>query len=243
MVVVVNAATPSVLAPARCALGVLADGQCEMLGAWPASRSGAADWCKVLEDLRLRGVERIRFVVCDEPAAMQEALRSVFPGATVVPDLGALLRRSLGEVAPRHRAAAASVLGALSVAGTARSAALGLAALEASPWAAGYPGLVSRWSAAVAQMAPVHSLEPRLRRVVLSGDDRVQQLQQSVRRAVGRHGPFADASAAAAFLAQALERAERGSDVDAAAMASGAARRAMTAGKAGHRLGAGATGC
>lgn len=54
-------------APARdqivCwALGVLADGGYEVLGVWPASSSGA--WCEeeVTDDLKARGVEKIRFI-------------------------------------------------------------------------------------------------------------------------------------------------------------------------------------
>ena len=44
------------------ALGVLADGSNEVLGVWPASMSGGWTWQQVSEDLKARGVEKIRFI-------------------------------------------------------------------------------------------------------------------------------------------------------------------------------------
>lgn len=63
------------------AFGVLSDSEYEVLGAWPVPESAATGWAEVLDDLRLRGVERIGTVVSSEPAMEAAALRRVYPTA------------------------------------------------------------------------------------------------------------------------------------------------------------------
>lgn len=53
------------------ALGVLASGQCEVLGAWQGGSSSVA--CQIAADLEARGVERIGSV-CARPAAAWNAI-------------------------------------------------------------------------------------------------------------------------------------------------------------------------
>ncbi len=48
--------------PVRWALGVLADGSCEVLGAWSTHGSLSWSWQDAVEGLRVRGVEKIGFV-------------------------------------------------------------------------------------------------------------------------------------------------------------------------------------
>ena len=132
---------------AHWGIGLLASGELEVLGVWLESTSGGLHWQRVLEDLKVRGVETIQFVASDESTDLSLALCEAFSGATVLP---------------------------------------------------------------LTDLAPSYALPPRLRRIVLSGNEAVQQLQGSVSRAVGRSGRFADCTAAASFLLEALMRAERG---------------------------------
>jgi hypothetical protein len=63
------------------ALGVLSDGQFEVLGAWSVPEPSATAWAGVFEDLRARGVERIGAVVGGELGTDTAALRKAYPSA------------------------------------------------------------------------------------------------------------------------------------------------------------------
>lgn len=65
---------------ATWALGELDDGQREVLGVWPAPIAEAPNWQEVFDDLAVRGVERIRFVV----NADEKTVRAAQPSATVL---------------------------------------------------------------------------------------------------------------------------------------------------------------
>lgn len=189
---------------AHWALGALGNGQHEVLGVWPERASGAMDWQEVFDDLKNRGVERIRFVVTTEP----KDPRAAYPGAAGLPSFGQLLRLGLARVAPRDRRSVAKALSALREAGTARAARVALANLSASPWAARYPAAVESWQAALAQLAPFFALAPGLRRTMLSADEAAQRVHERLIRAIGRRGCFDDREAAASFMEETLRRSE-----------------------------------
>jgi len=63
------------------ALGVLSDGQYEVLGAWPVPEPPTTEWVEVFEDLRARGVERIGAVIGGDLDMDPVAVRMVYPGA------------------------------------------------------------------------------------------------------------------------------------------------------------------
>ncbi len=67
------------------AMGVLPDGDNEVLGVWTASQSDGPAWNQVFEELFGRGVERIGFVVAEALAAAESALRDAYPSAIVLP--------------------------------------------------------------------------------------------------------------------------------------------------------------
>lgn len=212
---------------ARWALGVLANGKYEVLGVWLDPVSEAKRWREVFEDLALRGVEKIRFVASNEPAEVRDSARATYPGTTVLPSIEQLLRQSLAQVAPRHRGSGTSELGALLGAASAQDAQVTLASLAAGVWGTTYPSVVECWRAAVEQLKPFYDSTPRVRRVILEGDDAVQRLHRSLCLAVSRHGPFASRQAATEFIVGALDRAER------SLVARGSVREACTPHRAG----------
>jgi len=194
---------------ARWTLGVLPDGQYEVLGVWPEPVPGAAGWQDVFEDLKVRGVERIQFVASSEPAEALADVRAAYPGVTVLPSFGQLLRQSLAQVAPRHRRSGANALSVLREADGAQAAKVALSDLSAGWWGATYPAVVDRWRAAVEHLGPLYDSAPRVRRIVVSGDDAAQRLHRSLGLAVGRQGCFASPAVVTSFIVGALERAER----------------------------------
>jgi Transposase, Mutator family len=69
----------------RWAFGVLSNGESELLGVWPEPSPSGLPWDTVFEDLSARGVERIQFVLSDEPTASQISLSTAYPGAVAMP--------------------------------------------------------------------------------------------------------------------------------------------------------------
>jgi hypothetical protein len=65
------------------ALGVLTDGQHEVMGAW-AEECGPL-WPNVLADLVVRGAEQVKLFVSADSDALRSALEGAYPNATVLP--------------------------------------------------------------------------------------------------------------------------------------------------------------
>jgi transposase-like protein len=212
----------------RWALGVLANGEYEALGAWPKSESHASAWHEVFEDLQVRGVEKVRFIASSERGAERAEGGMAPSGATVLPSTGQMLRQSLAKTAPRHRRLASDALRAIRAAGTVQAARAAVTDLEASPWGAMYPAEMVRWRAAVEDLAPFFALRPRLRRLVHSGGEVALRVAETLQRAVARKGCFPTETAAVTFVSQVLDRMNRdfgyaGSAAD--GVASGRVRR------------------
>lgn len=190
-------------------VGDLRQAEPEALAVWVTDESERPDWMAVLLELKARGVERIRFALSGDLMDFREALRARFPGATALPSFAELLDRSVSLVAARHRAPVAERLRAVIEAESGLEARASLVEFESSRWGARYPALVADWRIALEQGWALWSLAPSLRREVLSGDGRAAALNRSLRKAVGRHGGFADASEASAFVGAVLAREQR----------------------------------
>lgn len=191
------------------ALGLLADGEREPLGAWVQPVEGRMPWQEVFAGLKVRGVRQIRLVASGAPTEVRDGLRAVYPAAHAVPSIEHRLSQSLALVAPRHREAVARVLGGLAGAADTGAATATLDDIQAGRWRATYPALVEQWRPVLGQLGPFYALPVPLRHVFLAGDRGVQALQRSIGRAVERHGPFADVAAAESFLVHLLQHRER----------------------------------
>ena len=67
------------------ALGVLPDGDYEVLGGWTASQPDEPVWDQVFDELTDLGVDRIRFVVASGLATAEPALCVAYPSAILLP--------------------------------------------------------------------------------------------------------------------------------------------------------------
>ncbi|MBE0546692.1 MAG: transposase [Rubrivivax sp.] len=190
-------------------VGNLRQGKFETLGVWVTAESGQPDWRAVFGNLKDRGVERIRLAISSDLLNFREDLRARFPGAMALPSFAQLLDRSVSQVASRHRAPVGERLREIMKTGSGLEARAALAEFESGRWGARYPVLVADWRLALEQGWALWSLAAPLRREVLSGDGRAAALNRSLRKAVDRHGCFADAEAAASFVKAALARAQR----------------------------------
>lgn len=190
-------------------VGNLSQAESETLAVWVTDEFERPGWKAVLLELRDRGVERIRFALSGDLTNFREDLRARFPGATALPSFAQLLDRSVSQVAARHRDPVAEQLRAVIEAESGPEARASLSAFQSSRWGASYTGLVADWRIALEQGWALWTVSPALRREVLSGDGAAAVLNRSLRRAVARHGCFADMEAAHAFVVASLTRAER----------------------------------
>jgi hypothetical protein len=96
--------------PVLWALGILADGQYEVLGAWGKP---PGDWNgeEVVADLTHRGAEEIRFVSDAESSEFHAIFDVAYPGATALPDDWRL--GTLSALPQRYRSAARAGAGAM----------------------------------------------------------------------------------------------------------------------------------
>jgi len=185
------------------AVGVLADCDWEALGAWPGTPTGPAFWRGVWEDFDDRGVDKIS-LVCESDLDA----RTLCPTAKVLPPF----QRILGQ---RHVPATSSVgvlraeaRRAVREASGVRAARIALEGLLAQSGAGRVAVLSPDWPEVLEQFRAFYALRPHRRAVVRAGDEYLEQLGLSLRRAVSRHGPFADSAAAVSFVARTISRDE-----------------------------------
>lgn len=186
------------------AVGVLADGDWEALGAWPGAASGSAFRRGIWEDLDARGVDRISLVCSSDLEA-----RALCPAGKVLPSFQQILGVGYvpaGSGTGLLRAEARRVVREASGVRAARAA---LERLLAKPGAGRAAVLSPDWPELLEQFRAFYALRPHRRALVRAGDEHVEQLGLGLRRAVGRHGPFADLAAAVSFVAQTISREER----------------------------------
>src|SRR6185312_14646200 len=122
------------------ALGVRADGTKEILGLWIEQNESAKFWLRVMNELKNRGVEDLLIAVVDGLKGFPEAIRAVFPEATVQTCIVHLMRHSLDFVSYKDRKAVAAALKDIY---RATDATAGLAALDVfadGPWGPQMPG-------------------------------------------------------------------------------------------------------
>lgn len=184
------------------AVGLLADGELEMLGAWSSPCDDAGHEQQLFANLADRGVEEIRFVISPDPSMTRADALPAYPRVKVLPSFEALLRECLLQVAPSHRRAVGSALRPL-------VAAESLDALDtfaASGLGRRYSALVDRWHRALADAEPFFALSPRHRRTLLLGDELVRTTHERLRRAFSRPGILPSSAKVSSMVEVALSR-------------------------------------
>jgi hypothetical protein len=189
----------------RWALGGAADGQQEVLGAWPMASSRALDYQVMFDDLRSAGLERARFVLSREPVALRSCRELAAMGASVLPSVHYLLLPE-GDLSPRDLKCLAEIGGLIQSAdGMVDAEALARDLADASVHGA----LAIRMQQvlrAIQGLRPLYACTPRVRDIVLRCDARASELQGMLGRDVRRRGSFGSEAEALAFVELTLER-------------------------------------
>jgi transposase-like protein len=185
-------------------VGLLADGELEMLTAWSTLGDDEQHGRRVFAEFKERGVEAIRFVIC--PDAMRADALAAYPNAKFLPSFEDLLGQSLVEVAPAHRAAMRSMLLALFAAPSPQSAAHTLDTIASSTMGVRYRELVERWHRALVEAAPLYGLSRLHRRRLLIADGLVRNTRLRLRRTLLRRGALVRWASVSSVVEVALSR-------------------------------------
>ena len=190
------------------ALGVRPDGTKEILGLWLEQNEGAKFWLRVMNELRNRGVEDILLAVVDGLKGFPEAIRAVFPEATVQTCIVHLLRHSLDFVSYKDRKAVATALKDIYRAVDAAAGETALAAFDAGPWGQKYQAIGQSWRRAWGEVVPFYAFPADVRRILYT-TNAIEALNAKLRRAVRTRGHFPTDEAAMKLLFLVLNRSEK----------------------------------
>jgi putative transposase len=190
------------------ALGVRPDGTKEILGLWLEQNEGAKFWLRVMNELRNRGVEDILIAVVDGLKGFPEAIRAVFPEATIQTCIVHLLRHSLDFVSYKDRKAVGGALKDIYRAVDATAGETALAAFDASPWGQKYQAIGQSWRRVWSEVVPFYAFPAEVRRILYT-TNAIEALNAKLRRAVRTRGHFPTDEAAMKLLFLVLNRSEK----------------------------------
>lgn len=192
----------------RWGLGIVNDGETEVLGVWP--ETGPNGWSSklVAEDLLARGVQRIGLLIGRAYARLDDALLRAFPGASEASSFHRLAELGQSVASLGDREAIWAGMARVRSAESKHQAHAVLDALAVSSWQ-GSPAAVQACREAIESWQSLYALPKRARGQVCRGDHMTRLLQLGASRAVARQGPFNSADAAAAFVERWLGDAER----------------------------------
>ena len=158
--------------------------------------------------LKNRGVEDVLIAVVDGLKGFPDAIRAVFPEATVQTCIVHLMRHSLDFVSYKDRKVVGAALNDIY---RAADAIAGLAALDAfadGPWGRKYPAIAQSWRRAWSEVIPFYAFPDEVRRIVYT-TNAIEALNAKLRRAVRARGHFPADEAATKLLFLVLNRSEK----------------------------------
>ena len=187
------------------ALALNPDGEKDVLGLWIEQNEGAKFWLKVVNELKVRGVNDILIAVVDGLKGFPEAITSVFPQTIVQTCIVHLIRNSLAFVSWKDRKAILPALKAIYRAETADMARVRLDELEAE-WGKRYPAIGQAWRRAWEQVTPFFAFAPSIRKMIYT-TNAVEALHRSLRKIIKTRGSFPNDDAALKLLYLAIKNA------------------------------------
>jgi putative transposase len=137
-----------------------------------------------------------------------DAIRAVFPEATVQTCIVHLLRHSLDFVSYKDRRAVAAALKNIYRAVDAKAGETALTAFEDGLWGRRYPAIAQSWRRAWSEVIPFYAFPDQVRRILYT-TNAIEALNSKLRRAVRARGHFPNDEAAMKLLFLVLNRSEK----------------------------------
>ena len=185
--------------PVYVAVGINCEGYREILGMWvgPTGGEGSKQWMNMLTELRNRGVADACIVCCDGLTGLPDAIRAIWPEATVQTCVVHLVRNTLRYVARKHWKEVTTDMRAIYTAATVEEAEQ-LFEEFAAKWAA-YGGMIGMWRRYWNEFIPFLSFPVEIRKLIYT-TNAIESLNARFRSAVRRRGHFPDEQAALKVL-------------------------------------------
>src|ERR1700756_1172271 len=187
------------------ALALNPDGEKDVLGLWIEQSEGAKFWLKVINELKVRGVNDVLIAVVDGLKGFPEAITSAFPQTVVQTCIVHLIRNSLAFVTWKDRKAIMPDLKAIYRAENEAMAQRQLEAFEAK-WGARYPAIGASWRRAWQHVVPFFAFAPGIRKTIYT-TNAVEALHRSMRKIIKTRGSFPNDDAALKLLYPAIRNA------------------------------------
>ena len=188
------------------ALGILPDGNKEVLGIWIEQTEGAKFWLKVMNELKNRGIADILIAVVDGLKGFPDAITAVFAQTIVQTCIVHLIRNSLDFVAWKDRKLMVPALKAIYRATDAEAGRQALDHFEAGHWGTRYPAIVQSWRRNWQHVIPFFAFPISVRRIIYT-TNAIEALNSKIRRAVRTRGHFPTDDAAMKLLYLVLNHA------------------------------------
>jgi len=187
------------------ALAYNSDGEKDVLGLWIEQTEGAKFWLRVINELKMRGVNDILIAVVDGLKGFPEAITSVYPQTLVQTCIVHLIRNSLAFVSWKDRKAILPAIKAIYRAENADMAQVRLAEFEAE-WGKRYPAIGQIWRNAWEHVVPFFAFAPGIRKMIYT-TNAVEALHRSLRKIIKTRGSFPTDEAAPKLLYLAVKNA------------------------------------
>jgi len=187
------------------ALALNPAGEKEVLGLWIEQTEGAKFWLKVMNELKVRGVNDILIAVVDGLKGFPEAISTVFPQTLVQTCIVHLIRNSLAFVSWKDRKAIMPWIKAIYRAENADMALVRLDEFEAE-WGNRYPAIGRAWRRAWEHVIPFFAFAPAIRKMIYTANA-VEALNRSLRKIIKTRGSFPTDEAAFKLLYLAIKNA------------------------------------
>src|SRR6201993_3619460 len=187
------------------ALALNTEGGKEVLGLWIEQTEGAKFWLKVMNELKVRGLNDILIAVVDGLKGFPEAITTVYPQTLVQTCIVHLIRNSLAFVTWRDRKAIMPWIKAIYQAANADMALIRLEEFEAE-WGKRYPAIGQAWRRAWEHVIPFFAFAPGIRKMIYT-TNAVEALNRSLRKIIKTRGSFPNDEAALKLLYLAIRNA------------------------------------
>lgn len=168
--------------------GIDTDGQREILGLWIGESEGAKFWLGVCTELQQRGVEDILIACMDGLKGLPDAIRSVFPQASVQLCVVHQIRNSLRYIPYKRYREFLGELKAVYQAPSATAARGNLSRLE-EKWGKQYPHAVASWISNWDEISTYFAYPQALRKLIYTTNS-VEALHRKMRKVTKAKGAF-----------------------------------------------------
>jgi putative transposase len=169
-------------------LGIGADGEKQVLGAYVSEAEGARFWLSVLTDLQSRGVQDMLIACIDNLSGFDTAIATVFPKCDVQSCIVHQIRNSLKYVASKDSKEVMADLKPIYQAHTKEEGELALDSLE-EKWAKKYGIVVKSWRTNWEKLSAFFKYPPDIRKLIYTTNT-IEGYHRQLRKVTKTKGAF-----------------------------------------------------